>query len=274
MLVRAESASHDDDVMVIAPVPLKPQDLAELSQYVQQDEGVARRRRSPEHDNPPAAFADDLDDQTASSKRAVHMLRMGRRRVGMLRMGRDLGQEGPVALKKAVSMLRMGRNYGYYDDNSADNDSTAESEKEESLLGVDRSLDSEENQPKRAVSMLRMGRNVEAADKRAVGMLRMGRSEMDRRAVSMLRMGRIGSKGDKRAVSMLRMGRSGPDYEKKTVGMLRMGRGDEKRAVGMLRMGRDDGVDSKRAVSMLRMGRSGDGEGRVEQRAVSMLRMG
>ena len=176
LLVRAEQTTHDDDVMLIAPAPVRPQDVAELNRQLQQVEGD-REIRSNDDNNRPALFTDYSDDsnsESVSPKRAVSMLRMGKRRVSMLRMGRafDDGE------KRAVGMLRMGRQF--------DNGEPSE-KKAVSMLRMGRSGSADENEEKRAVSMLRMGRNVEPEHKRAVSMLRMGRSEGAKRAVHMLR---------------------------------------------------------------------------------------
>ena len=139
------------------------------------------------------------------TKRALSMLRMGKRPVSMLRMG-----------KRPVSMLRMGR----------DADKRAVS-----MLRMGKRDSAEEN--KRAMNMLRMGRSPNPRgddgahshsdadmqrDARAVSMLRMGRSmrmlRMGKRPVSMLRMG-------KRPVRMLRMGKRSTEdttLEKGTTG--------------------------------------------------------
>jgi len=42
--VRAEQTSHDGDVMLVAPLPLKPQDINELNRQMQQVEGATKKR--------------------------------------------------------------------------------------------------------------------------------------------------------------------------------------------------------------------------------------
>jgi len=99
-------------------------------------------------DDSPRAFTDDMDDQSGertSPKRAVSMLRMGKRRVGMLRMGRA-GSD----VRRAVGMLRMGRSDAGLDGQAADGGMEG-AKKAVSMLRMGRDSSSEE--PKRAVSM-------------------------------------------------------------------------------------------------------------------------
>jgi len=44
LLVRAEQTSDDGDVMLVAPLPLKPQDINELNRQMQQVEGATKKR--------------------------------------------------------------------------------------------------------------------------------------------------------------------------------------------------------------------------------------
>nr|QUP52019.1 myomodulin [Urechis unicinctus] len=138
------------------------------------------------------------DGETSEVKRAMSMLRMGKRPMSMLRMG-----------KRPMSMLRMGKR-------SFEDEVVAK--RPMSMLRMGKRSEEEE---KRAMSMLRMG-------KRPMSMLRMGRSEMaypedateeEKRAMGMLRMGRSMGEEQKRAMGMLRMG-------KRPVSMLRMGKRD------------------------------------------------
>ena len=45
--MRAEPSTVDDDVMYIAPAPLKPQDVAELNRQMQQVNSVRKRQSRP-----------------------------------------------------------------------------------------------------------------------------------------------------------------------------------------------------------------------------------
>lgn len=174
--------SHDTVEKLYARIPPLPKlgkaFDAYLNQYRREEDSAAAA------DDVNGDFDDEDENelQAAGDKRAVSMLRMGRRAgVSMLRMGKKSSANDDEYYRdqRAVSMLRMGRsNTGEEATNNGDD--------------------------KRAVSMLRMGRRS-GDDKRAVSMLRMGRSGSDKRAVSMLRMGRS-QDGGKRAVSMLRMG--------------------------------------------------------------------